>query len=322
MKNLSFALYAVMSIGAWSGVAVAADWPTGPVTIIVPYTPGNITDIAARVLAQKLSDRTGKSFIVENKPGASTQIGTDLVARARGDAHTLLLTGAVFATNPALFSKLPYDSAKDIAPVGLVVSNPLVFVTAEQKPFADFSSFVTYAKSNPGAASVASGGSGTLSHMAMALMAITTDTNVVHVPYKGGSAAAIDTLTGQVDGMWDNPSSAIPQISAGRIRALAVSGIERNPALASVPTVAEQGYKDFEVINWFGLFAPATVPPQLLDAIHDQVQAVLEAPEVKERFAKDGVTAGGPSRAEFAAFVADETKRWGAIIEKNNIRAD
>ena len=199
--------------------AQAAAWPNGPTTIIVPYTPGNITDIAARLVAQKLADRSGQTVIVENRAGGSTQIGTGVVARAPADGKTLLLTGAVFATNPALFSKLPYDSEKDLAPVGLVVSNPLVLVTATAKPYADFAGVFAFAKQNPDKFSVASGGNGTLSHMAMALTAISTQTDMLHVPYRGGGAAVTDLLSGEVEAMWDNPSSAIPHINGGRTRA-------------------------------------------------------------------------------------------------------
>lgn len=320
MSSLYSTLCAVLAVIVSYQPAWTASWPNNTVTIIVPYAAGNITDIAARLIAQKLSLRSGKTFIIENKAGGSTQIGTRLVARAPADGHTLLLTGAVFATNPALFANLPYDSTKDLAPVGLVVSNPLVLVTAKSKPFANFAALVTYAKDNPGQSSVASGGIGTLSHMAMALTAISTGTDMLHIPYKGGSLAANDTLAGQVDAMWDNPSSAVPMINGSLLRPLAVSGTKRNPALPDVPTVAEMGYKDFEVINWFGMFAPGATDPQLLEIIHKEVQTVLELPEIKERFAKEGVTAGGPSRAEFAAFVASETEKWGKIIREKNIR--
>jgi tripartite-type tricarboxylate transporter receptor subunit TctC len=302
--------------------AQAADWPNGPTTIVVPYTPGNITDIAARLVAQKLADRSGQTVIVENRAGGSTQIGTGAVARAPADGKTLLLTGAVFATNPALFSKLPYDSEKDLAPVGLVVSNPLVLVTATAKPYADLAGVLAFARQNPGRFSVASGGNGTLSHMAMALTAISTNTDMLHVPYRGGGAAVTDLLSGEVEGMWDNPSSAIPHINGGRTRPLAVSGRERNPALPNVPSMRELGFADFEVINWFGMFAPGKTDPKLLDVMHREIQKVLELPDVKERFAKEGVATGGPSRAGYAAFVASETKKWGAIIREKDIKAD
>jgi tripartite-type tricarboxylate transporter receptor subunit TctC len=322
MFRMHSALFIPLAVLVAGQPVAAADWPSRTVTIVVPYTPGNITDIAARIVAQKLSESTGHSFIVENKPGASTQIGTSDVARAEPDGHTLLVTGAGLATNPALFTKLPYDTAKDLAPVGLVVSNPLVLVTATKKPFSDFASLVNFAKSNPGKLTMASGGNGTLSHMAEALTAHKTGIDVIHVPYKGGSAAATDTLSGHVDSMWDNPSSAMPQIQAGRIRPLAVSSAQRSKALPDVPTVAELGYPDFEVINWFAMFAPGRTAPELLDTIHDKVEAVLDQPDVQARFAKDGVTAGGPSRSEFGAFVARETEKWGQIIRENNIRAD
>lgn len=322
MFRLHSALCTALAVLMIGQSATAADWPTDTVTIIVPYTPGNITDIAARIVAQKLSESTGQSFIVENKPGASTQIGTAEVARAEGDGHTLLITGAGFATNPALFAELPYDTDKDLVPVGLVVSNPLVLVTAADKPYPDFASLVEFARANPGQLTMASGGNGTLSHMAEALTALVTGTELIHVPYKGGSAAATDTLSGHVDSMWDNPSSAMPQIEAGRIRPLAVSSAHRSDAFPDVPTVGELGYGNFEVINWFAMFAPGETDPALLDTIHDQVQAALELPDVQERFAKDGVTAGGPSRSEFAAFVAAETAKWGEIIRANGIHAD
>lgn len=322
MLRMHTALYAAVAVLTIGQPAMAAEWPTDTVTIIVPYTPGNITDIAARIVAQKLQESTGQSFIVENKPGASTQIGTAEVARAKPDGHTLLITGAGYATNPALFAELPYNTDTDLTPVGLVVSNPLVLVTAADKPFPNFAGLVDYAKSNPGQLTMASGGNGTLSHMAEALTALATGTDLIHVPYKGGSAAATDTLSGHVDSMWDNPSSAMPQIEAGRIRALAVSGAYRSDALPDVPTVSELGYGNFEVVNWFAMFAPGETDVELLDTIHDQVQAALEQPDVLERFAKDGVTAGGPSRAEFTAFVVAETEKWGQIIRENGIHAD
>lgn len=302
--------------------AAASEWPNGPTTIIVPYTPGNITDIAARVVAQKLGERSGQTVIVENRAGGSTQIGTGAVARAPADGKTLLLTGAVFATNPALFSKLPYDSEKDLAAVGLVVSNPVVLVTAVAKPYADFAAVLEFARQNPGKLTIASGGNGTLSHMAMALTAIATKTDMLHVPYRGGAAAVTDLLSGEVDAAWDNPSSAIPHINGGRTRALAVSGRERNPALPNVPTMRELGYADFEVINWFGMFAPGKTDPKLLDAMHREIQTILELPDVRERFAREGVATGGPSRTGYAAFVASETRKWGAIIREKDIKAD
>jgi tripartite-type tricarboxylate transporter receptor subunit TctC len=323
LSRLQSVFCATLAIFAISPPAAATEWPlSGTTTIVVPYPAGNIADIAARAIGQKLNERTGKTIIVDNRAGASTQIGTSLVARAPADGRTLLLTGAIFATNPALFPKLPYDSEKDLAPVALAVSNPLVLTTAKSKPFTDFKSMADYAKAKPGQLALASGGSGTLTHIALALMGIGLNTEINHVPYKGGSAAATDTLSGHVDGFWDNPSSAIPQIKADRIRPLAVSGRTRNPALPDVPTMIELGYADFEAINWFGVFAPGKTDPQLLDVMHKEIQAVLALPDVQERFAREGVTAGGPPRAQYAAFVSSEIKKWGALIREKNIQAE
>ncbi len=323
LSRLQSVFCAALAVFTVSLPAAATEWPpSGTTTIVVPYPAGNIADIAARTIGQKLNERTGKTIIIDNRAGASTQIGTSLVARAPADGRTLLLTGAIFATNPALFPKLPYDSEKDLAPVGLVVSNPLVLTTAKSKPFPDFKTMADYAKAKPGHLALASGGSGTLTHIALALMGISLNTEINHVPYKGGSAAATDTLSGQVDGFWDNPSSAIPQIKADRIRPLAVSGRTRNPALPDVPTMIELGYADFEAINWFGVFAPGKTDPQLLDVIHKEIQSVLTLPDVAERFSREGVTAGGPPRAQYAAFVSSEIKKWGTLIREKNIQAE
>jgi tripartite-type tricarboxylate transporter receptor subunit TctC len=306
------------------GAAAQGAWrPARPVRIIVPYTPGNITDIAARLLAQSLQEATGQSFIVENRAGAGTVIGTEAVARSPGDGSTLLLTGAPFATNVALVPRLPYDPERDLAPVTLVVANPLVLVVHPGVQARSLGEFLALARARPGALQLGSGGNGTLSHMAAELLAREARAGITHVPYRGGSAAVADVVAGTIPGMFDNPSSAIPQIQSGRFRALATTGATRNPALPDVPTVAEAGgLPGFEVTNWFGLFAPGTTPPDLVQAIHAAFSAELRSERVRARFAADGVTTGGNSPAEFAAFVRAETAKWGAIIRERGIRAE
>lgn len=309
--------------GSEPAAAQTAAWPTKPVRLVVPYTPGNITDIAARVISQKLSEASGQPVVVENKPGAGTQIGTAEVARAAPDGSTLLLTGAGFATNPALFPRLPYDSAKDFEPVTLVVSNPLVLVVNPSRPATSIQALIAAASAGARPVTLGSGGNGTLSHMAAELLAASSPgAKWLHVPYRGGSAAVTDVLGGQIDGMFDNPSSAVPHIQAGKTRALGVSGSARIPALPEVPTVAEAGVAGFEVVNWFGLFAPARTPPEVLERINAEIAQILKSPDVVARFAKDGVTAGGNGRAEFAAFVREETEKWGRIIRDRGIKAD
>lgn len=301
--------------GAWR--------PARPVRIIVPYTPGNITDIAARLLAANLQERLGQSFVVENRAGAGTVIGTEAVARAPGDGQTLLLTGAPFATNVALVSRLPYDHERDLTPVTLVVSNPLVLVVNPGVQARNMGEFLTLARARPGAMQLGSGGNGTLPHMATELLSRETRIDITHVPYRGGSAAVADVVAGTIPGMFDNPSSAIPQINAGRFRALATTGAARNPALPDVPTIAEAAnLPGFEVTNWFGLFAPGTTPPELVQAVHAAFAAELHSDRVRARFAADGVSTGGNTPQEFGNFVRAEIAKWGQIIRERGIRAE
>lgn len=306
--------------------ASAQEWPPAgkPVTFIVPYAPGNITDIAARMVAKKLSEALGgKPFLVENRTGAASQIATDYVAKAAPDGSTFLVEGPAFATNQSLYrGRLPYDAERDFVPVALLVENALVLVTAASKPYQNVRDLIAYAKAHPGRVTMGSGGNGVLSHMAQALTAVKANVDIVHVPYRGGSPAQVDTVAGQIDSMWNNPSSAMPLIKSGRLRPLAVSSKTRSPALPDVPTFAEQGYPDFEAVNWFGMFAPSGLPPHVLKTVHAEVMKVLAQDDVKERFASDGVQVGTLTQGQFAAFVKAETVKWGEIIRENKIKAD
>ncbi len=318
------ALLAGLALPALLGARPASAWrPERTVRIVVPYTPGNITDIAARLLAQALQEKTGQTFVVENRAGAGTVIGTEVVARSPGDGTTLLLTGVPFATNPGLLPRLPYDSAKDLAPVVLVVTNPLVLVAHPSAPYPDVAAFIARAKREPGAVQVGSGGNGTLPHMATELLAAGIGTELTHVPYRGGGAAAADLVAGNLPTMFDNPSSAMPHIQAGRMRPLAVTSARRSPVLPQVPTVAEAAnLPGFEAMNWFGLFAPGTTPPALLDEIHAAFAQEIRSERLVQRFAADGVATDGGPRAEFAAMVRAETEKWGRTIRERGIKAE
>lgn len=305
-----------------AGAAAAQNWPERPVRVVVPYAPGGIADIAARAVAQKLAANTGQPFVVENKPGADTRIGTEQVARAEGDGYTLLLAGGGFAVNNALFDKLPYDTARDFMPVGLVVSNPLLLVVGSGQPYRTVQDLLDEAARKDKQVTLASGGKGTLSHMSMELLASMKDVPIVHVPYRGGSAHTADVVSGVVSGIFENPSSALPLVKGGKYRPIAVTGAQRNPALPDVPTMKESGVEGFEVINWFGMFMPDGVPEPVAAQVAAQLERVLADPELKARFAQDGVTVGGPMRAEFGKFVAAETVKWGDIVRNRGIRAD
>lgn len=310
----------VVSLAAATGHA--ADWPSKPVRVIVPYAPGGIADIAARATAQKLQALTGQSFIVDNRPGADTRIGTEFVARQPADGYTLLLAGGGFAVNNSLFGKLPYDTAKDFEPVAMVVSNPLLLVVGSVQPIQNVADMKKAAAGGGKGVTLASGGKGTLSHMSMELFASASKLPITHVPYRGGSAHTADVVSGLVTGIFENPSSALPMIEAGKYRPIAVTSARRNPAFPQVPTMQEAGTAGFDVINWFGMFMPAGVPADVADKVRATVVQALADPELRQRFAKEGVTVGGPVGKDFGRFVAEETRRWGDIIRSRGIRAD
>jgi tripartite-type tricarboxylate transporter receptor subunit TctC len=299
--------------------AQSAAWPTQSVKIVVPYVAGGTTDIAARILSVELSKRWGQPVIVDNKPGASTQIGTDFVAKSK-DNHTLLLTASPFAVNPALFAKLPYDTYKDFAPITLVVRNGLFLVTSGDQPFNSVQDLIEAGKGDK-TVSIASPANGSMAHMVAELVADTQKLNLLHVPYKGTPPALTDVVGKQVQFMFDNPSSSLPLIKSGKLKALAYTGPRRSKALPNVPTVSET-IPGFEAINWFGLLAPSSLPEAAIARIAKDTTEVLKKREIVERFGQEGVEIGGISREAFGAFLAVETIRWAKIIRNRNIKAD
>jgi tripartite-type tricarboxylate transporter receptor subunit TctC len=308
-----------MQASAQTTAPASSNWPTQAVKIVVPYAAGGTTDIAARILAADLTKKWGQPVIVDNKPGASTQIGTDLVAKSK-DGHTLLLTAAPFAVNPALYAKLPYDTYKDFKPVTLVVRSGLFLVTGANQTFRSVADMVREGKTEK-AISVASAGNGTMSHMSAELAADMQSFKMLHVPYRGSGPALPDVISGQVQFFFDNPSSTLPLIKDGKLRALAYTGPKRSKALPNAPTVAET-IPGFEAINWFGLLAPSGMDDKLLDRIAREANEVLKRKDVADRFASEGVEIGGIPREAFGAFLAVETVRWAKIIRTRNIKPD
>jgi tripartite-type tricarboxylate transporter receptor subunit TctC len=313
----------LLTVGASATLAQAttatAPWPTQPVKIIVPYAAGGTTDIAARILANELSKKWGQPVLVDNKPGASTQIGTDQVAKSK-DGHTLLMTASPFAVNPGLFAKLPYDTYKDFKPVTLVVRNGLFLVTSGKQPYANIKDMVDAGKGDK-TASLASPANGSMAHMVSELIADQQKFNMLHVPYRGTPPALNDVVGGQVQFMFDNPSSSLPLIKDGKLKALAYTGPKRSKALPNVPTVAES-FPGFEALNWFGMLAPSAMDDKLLDRIARDANEVLKKKDVVERFTSEGVEIGGIPREAFGAFLAVETIRWAKIVRARSIKAD
>ncbi len=299
--------------------AAAAPWPTQTVKIIVPYAAGGTTDIAARILANELSKKWGQPVLVDNKPGASTQIGTDFVAKSK-DGHTLLMTASPFAVNPSLFAKLPYDTYKDFKPVTLVVRNGLFLVTGGKQPYANIKDLVEAGKGDK-SVSISSPANGSMAHMVAELLADQHKFNLLHVPYRGTPPALTDVVAGQVQFIFDNPSSSLPLIKDGKLKALAYTGPKRSKALPNVPTVAET-FPGFEAMNWFGMLAPSAMDDKLLDRIARDANEVLKKKDIVERFTNEGVEIGGIPREAFGAFLAVETIRWAKIVRSRNIKAD
>ena len=318
------------------GLAVAATpwlraqgaWPTKPVRIVVPFAPGGTTDILARAVAPELSKAFGQQFIVDNRAGAGGNVGAEIVAKAPNDGYTLLMgTVGTQAINPALYPKMPYDAAKDFVPITLVAGVPNVLVMNPAKAKAaritDVRSLIAYARANPGKLNMASSGNGTSIHLSGELFKTMTGTYMVHFPYKGSGPALLDLIGGTMDLMFDNLPSALPQVKAGKLVALAVTSSERSAALPEVPTVAEAGpVKGFEATSWFGLLAPAGTSAEIVQRVQQEAAKALASPALKERLLSQGAIPGGTSPAEFGRFIAAETKKWAAVVKASGAKVD
>ena len=302
--------------------AAAQKWPDKAVRIVTPFAPGGGTDVFARILAQRFSEVFGQQFIVDNRPGAGSTTGTEFVARSPADGHTLLMTSASFTFNPGLYPKLRYDSLKDFAPVSQVVRVPHVVLVLPSLPVKNLQDLVRIAKAKPGEVFYASSGPGSALHLAGALFAIQTNTQLTHVPYKGGPAAATAVMSGEATVSFSTIETVLSLIQAKRLRPLAVSTRERTPALPDVPTVMEAGYKDYEVIGWFGLLAPGGTPPAVVDALSAEISRMMTTPAIRDRAAQEGATPVGNKPAEFERFLRSEIAKWTPIIQKTGIKVD
>jgi len=302
-------------------------WPSKPVRIVVPFAPAGTTDILARALAPELSKAFGQPFVIENKPGAGGNLGADLVAKSN-DGHTLLMgTVGTHAINPALYPKMPYDHVRDFVPVTLVAGVPNVLVMnpakAEAMGIKGVPDLIRYAKANPGKLNMASSGNGTSIHLSGELFKTMTGTFMVHFPYRGSGPALLDLIGGNMDLMFDNLPSAMPQIKAGKLKALAVTSAERSAAVPELPTIAEAGpVKGFEASSWFGLLAPAGTPADIVSRIQQETAKALGAPALKERLLSQGAIPSGMSPADFTKLITAETKKWAEVVKASGAKVD
>jgi tripartite-type tricarboxylate transporter receptor subunit TctC len=309
------------ALPAVSRLAWAQAYPSRPVRIVVGLAPGGTNDITARLMGQWLSERLGQQFVIENRPGAGTNIATEMVVRAPADGYTLLLVGAAQAVNATLYEKLNFNFIRDIAPVASLVRLPLVMVVNPSLPTKTGPEFVAYAKANPGRISMASAGNGSAPHVAGELFKMMAGIDMVHVPYRGGGPAVTDLIAGQVQVLFAGAPESIEHIRAGRLRPLAVTDTTRLEALPDIPTVADfvPGY---EASVLFGVGAPRNTPTEIVERLNKEINAGLADPKIKERFAVLGGTPLAGSPADFGKLIAEETEKWGKVIKFAGIKPE
>jgi tripartite-type tricarboxylate transporter receptor subunit TctC len=301
--------------------ARAETYPTRPLHLIVAFAAGGTNDIVARLLGQSLSERLGQPLIIENKPGAGSNVGTEVVVRAPPDGYTLLMVGTPNAINATLYDKLPFDFIRDIAPVASILSMPNVMEVNPSLPVRTVPEFIAYARANPGKVAMASAGTGGATHVAGELFKAMTGLNMVHIPYRGDAPALVDLMGGQVQVMFDLMPASIEYIRTGKLRALGVTTAVRSEALPDVPTVGDfvPGY---EASAWLGVGAPRKTPVEIIDKLNQEINAVLSDPKFKARLADLGGRVLGGSPAEFGKLIADETEKWGRVIRTANIKPE
>ena len=330
-RRTALGLAAVCALLVTASPAISqSTWPDKPVHIVVPFPPGGTTDILARALAPELSKAFGQPFIVEHHGGAAGNLGTEMVAKSPNDGYTLLMgTVGTHGINRALYRKLPYDPIKDFAPITVVAMVPNVMeMNAEKAKTLDIDNvadFVKYVKAHPGKLNMASGGNGTSIHLAGELFKTMTGTFMTHIPYRGSAPAVLDMVSGNADVMFDNLPSSMPQIMAGRLKALAVTTAQRSPALPEVPTVEEAGgpeLKDYEASSWFGLLAPAGTPPEIVNRIQQQVARILGTAPVNEKLIAQGAIPRGSTPAEFAKLIDSEQVKWAKVVKASGANVD
>jgi len=323
LKRFVAALAAVIAIGAIAPVAAQGAYPTKPVRLVVPFPAGGTTDILARAVAQKLSETWGQQVIVDNRPGAGGNIGSELVAKAPPDGYTLLMgTVGTHAINPSLYAKMPYDHVKDFTPVILVAGVPNVLVVNPSLPVNSVQELIAYGKANPNKLNFASSGNGTSIHLSGELFRTMTGVQMTHVPYKGSAPALTDLIGGQVQLMFDNLPSSLQFIKAGKLRALAVTSTERSSALPELPTLAESGLPGFEASSWFGVLAPAGTPNDIVTKVNGAIAAWLASPDAREKLAAQGaIAAGGPPDA-FVKHIGNESAKWAKVVKASGAHVD
>ncbi len=315
--------FLVAWIPVFTGMTVSAQsYPAKPIRIVVPYPPGGFNDTLGRTLAAKFTESWGQPAIVENKPGANTLIGSDFVAKSPPDGYTLLIVAFPFAVTPSLIKNMPYDTVKDFLPVILAAQSPNILVVNPELPVKSVGELIALAKSKPDGLSYASTGNGSSNHISMELFKSLAGVKLVHIPYKGSAPAVTDLLGGQVQVMFDNAPNVMPQVKAGRLRALAQSGLTRSSIAPELPTVAEAGVQGYEVTVWFGLVAPAGTPREVIVKLNIEVLKILAMPDVRDRFLAQGVEPMGSTPEQFGEHIRAQMAKWGKVVRDAGVQAE
>ena len=325
MKRIGQRIGAVIAlVTLWApGIAAAQAWPSKPIRIVVPYSPGGTTDLLARVIGQHLGEKWDQTVVVENKPGVNGMLGSDLVAKAAPDGYTIgIASPGSHAANANLYKNVTYDTIKDFTPITLAVSAPLILVAHPSLGVNNVRELLSLAKGKPGGISYASGGSGSSQHLAMELFKSMTGLDMVHVPYKGSAASYTDLLGGRVTLEFDALPSAMPHVKSGKLKVLATASSTRLPMLPDVPTVAEAGVPGYESSAWYGFVAPTRLPPDVLQKLNAEIVAGLNTPRVRGTLANAGVLIVGGSPAQFSTFIAAEVDKAARVIKFANIKPD
>ncbi len=316
-------LSAALAVSALHAAAAAEAYPAKPVRFVVAFPPGGGTDIIARSIAQKLAERLAQQVVVDNRPGAGGNIGTDIVAKSAPDGYTILMGSAgPLAINASLFAKMPFDPIKDLAPVTLAASTPNVLVVHPSFPAATVKDLIALAKAKPGEINFASSGHGTPAHLAGELFNSMAGVKLVHVPYKGAAPALADLLGGQVQIMFSTMPPALPHVKDGKLRALAVTSRKRSPATPELPTMDEAALPGFEAITWHGVVAPAGTPAAVIARLNREIVAILHLPEVVERLSGQGAEALGSTPEEFASYIKSESVKWAKVVRESGAKAE
>ncbi len=323
MFNLKIRCGAALALLLFAGTAIAQSWPTRPVRLISPFAPGGGADITSRAVAQKLTGLLGQQVIVDNRGGAGGMLGVDLAAKSPADGYTLVMgTIGPIAINPSLLSKMPYDPIRDLAPISQAAVAVNVLVVHPSLPVKSVKEFIALAKSRPKDLNYGSSGSGAADHLAGELFNAMVKVKMTHVPYKGGAPAMLDLVGGNVQLVFSTLSTATAAIEGNRVRALAVAGSQRFAGMPELPTMSEAGLKGFEVNNWYGLFAPAGTPKDIIARVSADAGKALAMADVKKRLMDAGIIAVSSSPEAFAAYIRAETDKWGKVIRAANIKAD